>query len=414
MKVIGVDVIPVALRLASRYDDPQAQIRMHDIDQHIVVRVRTDTGLIGYGDEEDDASPIPEETIAGVVGRSPFDFINSDLRMSLAMALYDVMGKHLGVPVYKLMGQKVRDAVPAAAWTRPCPPDVFREEVRRAATEGYRVFKMHSSPLYDVIEQTRAAEEVAPPGFRLHWDLNRTRTLGVVLPIVEELQHHAIVGFIEDPLPWDDLDGWRSLRSRTRIPLVMHIPPLAVAQGSVLAAADLHMIGAHGIGRAMSQGYAYAAANKQVIIQQTGNTLMKALTLHQAAVLPTATAHTVTADDQYEEDITTTRIPVVEGSSRVPQTPGLGVEVDEEALQRAAGRDPLPRPEFVGVTRLPGGATLYTLGDPDLSRLTGFEEGAQPGIRFERWVADGSAAYGSTLERLRREGPFMEPPPEPV
>ena len=78
----------------------------------------------------------PEETIAAVVGRSPFDFINSDFRMSLVMALYDAMGKHLGVPVYKLMGQKVRDAVPTAAWTRPCPPDVFREEVRRAAASG--------------------------------------------------------------------------------------------------------------------------------------------------------------------------------------------------------------------------------------------------------------------------------------
>ena len=414
MKVIEVEVIPIALPFASRYDDPQAQIRMHDIDRNIVVRVRTDTGLVGYGGEEDDASPIPEETIARVVGRSPFDFINSDLRMSLAMALYDVMGKHLGVPAYKLMGQKVRDAVPAAAWTRPCPPEVFREEVRRAAAEGYRVFKMHSSPFYDVIEQTRAAEEVAPPGFRLHWDFNHTRTPGVVLPIVEELRHHPIVGFIEDPLPWDDLDGWRSLRSRTRIPLVMHVPPLAVAQRGVLEAADLYMIGAHGLGRAMRQGYAYAAANKQVIVQQTGNTLMKAMTLHQAAVLPTATAHTVTADDQYAEDITTTRIPVIEGSSRVPEAPGLGVEVDKDALRRAAAREPLPRPEFVGVTLLPGGATLYTLDDPDLARLTGFEEGAQPGIRLDRWVADGSAAYGATLERLRREGPFIEPPPEPA
>ena len=414
MKVIEVEVIPIALPFASRYDDPQAQIRMHDIDRNIVVRVRADTGLVGYGGEEDDASPIPEETIARVVGRSPFDFINSDLRMSLAMALYDAMGKHLGVPAYKLMGQKVRDAVPAAAWTRPCPPEVFREEVRRAAAEGYRVFKMHSSPFYDVIEQTRAAEEVAPPGFRLHWDFNHTRTPGVVLPIVEELQHHPIVGFIEDPLPWDDLDGWRSLRGRTRIPLVMHVPPLAVAQRGVLEAADLYMIGAHGLGRAMRQGYAYAAANKQVIVQQTGNTLMKAMTLHQAAVLPTATAHTVTADDQYAEDITTTRIPVIEGSSRVPEAPGLGVEVDEEALQRAAAREPLPRPEFVGVTRLSGGATLYTLDDPDLARLTGFEEGAQRGIRLDRWVADGSAAYRATLERLRQEGPFIEPPPEAV
>lgn len=73
---------------------------------------------------------------------------------------------------------------------------------------------MHSSPLYDVIEQTRAAEEIAPPGFRLHWDFNHTRTPGVVLPVVEELRHHPMVGFIEDPLPWDDLVGWRSLRQQ--------------------------------------------------------------------------------------------------------------------------------------------------------------------------------------------------------
>ena len=64
------------------------------------------------------------------------------------------------------------------------------------------------------------------------------------------------------------------------------------------------------------------------------------MTLHQAAVLPTATAHTVTADDQYAEDITTTRIPVVEGSSRVPEAPGLGVEVDG---RRCGARRPASR-----------------------------------------------------------------------
>ena len=155
------------------------------------------------------------------------------------MALYDVMGKYLEVPVYKLMGQKVRDACSVAAWTRPCPPEVFRDEIRRAASQGYIIFKMHSNPLYDVIEQTRLAAEVAPEGFKLHWDFNHNRSLAAVLPIGNELEeNHPIVGYIEDPLQRTDIDGWRTLRQKTRIPIIMHVPQLDGIQEIIYGAAD--------------------------------------------------------------------------------------------------------------------------------------------------------------------------------
>jgi L-alanine-DL-glutamate epimerase-like enolase superfamily enzyme len=423
VKITDIEMIPIAMPLAKRYDRHDGRIRMHDIDQHLVVRVRTDNGLVGYGDSEDFPDPLPPSVIETLIGLSPFEFLHNDLHIALGMALYDVMGKYLEVPAYKLMGQKVRDAVPMAAWTRPCAPEVFAEEIQRAAGQGYTVFKMHTDERYDVIDQTRAAEEVAPEGFKLHWDFNANRTLGAVQPILNELEkNHPIVGFIEDPLVRADLTGWCRLREKMRLPLVMHVPLLGGIQEVIQGAADICMIGSRGIGDTLQTGFAYAKANIQVLIQQSGNTLMKALTLHQAAVLPTATAHSIVLDDQYDEDITTTRIPVVEGFARVPEAPGLGVEVDEEKLAQAAARKPIARKRFIGILHLPQGHKLYMLGNgPGQPRiqphgprhrnivgLTGHEEGTIRGTRYERWLGEGSAEFERMYERLAREGTILE------
>ena len=408
MKITDIENIPIIMPLAERYGDRHGRLRMGGIPEHLVVKVHTDKGLVGYGDYEDDNRPIPQSILEPLIGRNPFDFIHNDFNLALGMALYDVMGKYLDVPAYKLMGQKVRNAAATAAWTRPCPPEVFRDEIQRAAAQGYMVFKMHSSALYDVIEQTRLAAEVAPPGFKIHWDFNHNRTLGAVLPIIHELEkHYPIVGYIEDPLPWTDLDGWQRLRQQTRIPLIMHVPQLGGLQEVIRGVADIYMIGG-GIGTTLTTGFAYGKANIPTIIQQSGGTLMKALTLHMAAVLPTATGHTITLDDQYEEDITHARIPVIEGFSPVPEGPGLGVEVDEEALARAAA-NPVPEaPEYIGVLHLPGGHKIYSPANPSVAQLTGHEEGTIRGIAFERWEDDGSKEFARIRQRVQQEGTFTE------
>ena len=183
MKVQSVDIYAITVPLSSRYDNEAGRLRMYDIDQHTAVRVTTDNGIVGYGSNEE-GKPIDDAQIEAVVDRNPFDFLHNTFNSALGMALYDAMGKYLEVPAYRLMGQKLRDAAPVAAWTRPCPPDVVAQEVRRAADQGYRIFKMHSDPRYDVVEQTKAAQDVAPEGFRLHWDLNHCRTPGVIGPLV--------------------------------------------------------------------------------------------------------------------------------------------------------------------------------------------------------------------------------------
>ena len=201
-------------------------------------------------------------------------------------ALYDAMGKAIEEPAYKLFGQKVRDRVPVAAWTRPAAPEDFASEIQRAAQEGYTIFKMHSAEQHDVIEQTRAAQEVAPTGFKVHWDFNHNRPATAVLRIVDELEKFPVVGFLEDPLYPYDIEGWRLLRSKTSLPLLMHVPQLGGGPEIQRDVADLYMIGEMGIGQSIRRGLAAAAAGVSTVVQLTGGTLCKAMPCTWARSFP--------------------------------------------------------------------------------------------------------------------------------
>ena len=124
-------------------------------------------------------------------------------------------------------------------------------------------------------------------------------------------------------------------------------------------------------------------------------------------MLPTASAHIIDLDDQFESDICA-KIPVVEGFSAVPEGPGLGVEIDEKALAQAAARAHLPRSDYIGVLHFAGGHKAYSLGGPNINGLTGTEEGRLQGLNYEYWTDDGSQDYARVLKRLQEEGPFIE------
>lgn len=416
MQITDVDMIQTHPKNQARNRDNYAFYGQ--LSQITVYRVTTDDGLVGYGETR---GPMPARaTVEHVIGRDPFDFIGADGNHGLVAALYDVMGKRLEQPAYKLMGQKRRDAVSLAAWTRPCSPAEFADEVRHAAADGYTILKMHTSPLWDVLEHVRQAEEVAPPGFRLHLDFNggspisrQPRTVGTVLPLVRDLEQHPVVGFIEDVLARHDVHGWRGLRERTRVPLILgHGGSLGTALDATLGMADLYMLGQGGIGGTLERGYALGLLNTQVMFQLVGNALSAALAMHMAAVLPTATGHCITQMEQYEEDIVRDPIVVQEGFARVPETPGIGLEIDDDALSRlAAEPDPYESiPRSIGILRLPQGHTLFTLSFPNVNRETGTEEGALRGIDFELWQDDGSPEFAQRFERLQRDGGTLEEP----
>lgn len=409
MKISNIEVIPIYPRLAKRYED--RKVDLYGIECRTVFKMTTDNGIVGYGDQRVRPGGQPDPSIVEpFIGRDPFDFLNNNLTQGFALngALYDVLGKYLEVPAYKLMGQKVRNRVSVAAWTRPASPEHFAKEIQRAAEQGYTKFKIHTCEYYDVFQQTRAAEEVAPEGFKIHYDFNSNRSIGAVLPIISELErNHPIVGYIEDPLVKDDIDGWRRLREQTRIPIIMHGTPCGGVQEVIQGMADIYMISGT-LGEMMATGIALGQAKIQTIVQLDGGTLGKAMAMHMAAVLPTHTAHSINLDDQYEEDITTELIPVIEGASPVPEGPGLGYEVDEEALARLAAQEPVEKPEHIHILRMPSGRTYYNNSYAAPNRLAASEEGTVRGFESKLWEDDGSEEFRKMHDRIEKDGSFSE------
>ena len=404
MKITDIDVIPINPRLASRNADQK--VRFSGIDTQTIFRVKTDNGIVGYGDSRGHAT-MSEAKKSPLIGCNPIDFLHAQLPTGLTGALYDVVGKYLEAPAYKLMGRKVRDRVPVAAWTRPASPEDFAKEVQRAAAEGYRIFKMHTCEHFDVLAQTRAAEEVAPEGFKIHYDFNHNRTLNAVLGLVQQLEQSPVVGFLEDPLNWRDLEGWKHLRAKTFLPLLMHVPQLGGGPEMVQGCADLYMIGEGGIEVSLRRGFTCADLGVSTVIQLTGGTLCKALAMHLGAVVPQV-SHSVNLDDQYDEDVTGRRLEVDEGSTPIPEQPGLGVEVDEKLLKQLADAPPTALPRYLCVLHLPQGRRVYTPSMPNVSRLTGFPEGNIRDLHLEVWNDDDSDRFAQSFARVQQEGAIWE------
>ena len=167
--------------------------------------------------------------------------------------------------------------------------------------------------------------------------------------------------------------------------------------------ADIYMIGGT-MYETMTIGWALGRANIQVILQHESGTLGKAMAMHMAAVLPSHSAHSINLDDQYEEDVTTATIPVVEGSSPVPSGIGLGYEVDENAVERLAAQAPAERPRHIGILHMPGGATWYGRGYVSPTSVTGTEEAGVRGFRSELWEDDGTPGFEEMHARVEKEG----------
>ncbi len=162
-----------------------------------VIVVKTDDGLKGLGETWGPTTDI-EPLRQRFIGTDPFDWLNSDASLPMNMATYDLMGKKWGVPAWKLMGAKVRSWIPVAAWTVSRPPEDMAEEVTQAARRGYRWIKYHVDKVQNVVDQAAAMQEVAPPGFKVHFDFNANLDFYTICPILLELERFPVSSRFED------------------------------------------------------------------------------------------------------------------------------------------------------------------------------------------------------------------------
>jgi L-alanine-DL-glutamate epimerase-like enolase superfamily enzyme len=333
--------------------------------------VSTNIGLVGYGENWGTLN-LTDDKVARYIGSSPFDWINDTANLELNMAMYDLMGKYLEVPAWKLIGPQVRSRIPVAAWTVSQVPEALAEEVKQAHSLGYRWLKYHCDEVQNVEDQVAAMEAVAPGDFRLHLDLNMNAQFDDILPLMKRLDKHAIVGRLEDPITAAVPSDWSRLREELETPVVAHHGPRDFL---VRGLCDGYMAGHAPIGHAVRTAAIAESVELPIMLQQCGGQINQAFLAHEASVFPTATMDHVNLSRLWKDDITGTISPIESGSIAVPEGPGLGVTVQMDKVQHyAAVAGPQYEPFLVRI-RYQQGPTIYTRHDAH-------QPGATDSLRF--------------------------------
>jgi hypothetical protein len=182
-------------------------MHFHGPTKRVIYVVRTNSGLIGLGENEE---PLPKDVLEKYIGTSPFDWFAGETSKALGTAMYDLMGKAAGIPAYKLIGPKYRSWVPAAAWTVSTHPQRMANTVKQLASLGYTWMKYHLSPFENVIDRMEAMQAVAPKGFRIHHDFTMGGAGGYIpgnSTIGSVIRHAGLFAMHEVPFSWRNTGG---------------------------------------------------------------------------------------------------------------------------------------------------------------------------------------------------------------
>ncbi len=410
MKIVSVERIPVD---AGHTERPGRHMRRKCADWSIieVCKVTTDTGLIGWGETVPHYTwgRVSDEAADQAIGRNPAELIWDDsLGAGLQQALFDLTGKSLGVPAYRLIGHKVRDWCPIAWWCWDMPPDGWVGETKDAVAAGYASFKLKARPWHDLRAATEAISDATPDHCVFDLDFNSLLvSAGQAGHVLEDLEEFPKVHFFETPIPQHDVEGNRSLRAKLRRPVAMHFdnPPfLSAVKEGVCDGWVLNQ----GVARTVHQAALADEANMPLWLQLVGTGITTAFTAHLGAVLRAAQWPAITCLNTYRDDLIQEPLTIRRGYMRVSEAPGLGIDVDEDALERLRRPDisqhQLPRMIHT-VNWSDGSSVAYaTHDDMEADFLAGSRPAFERGVTLTTQEDDGSAAFRRQWERVRRVG----------
>ena len=150
------------------------------------------------------------------------------LGAGLQMALFDLVGKILEIPVYQLIGMKVRDWTPISWWCIDASPEDWAAEAKDAVENGYTSLKNKPRPWWDIVAQVDSVSQSVPPHFKLDLDPNGSlQNASAAIPVMKKLEQYHNVAMFETPIPQDDILGNKQIRQSVNRPIAMHFgtPP---------------------------------------------------------------------------------------------------------------------------------------------------------------------------------------------
>jgi L-alanine-DL-glutamate epimerase-like enolase superfamily enzyme len=333
-----------------------------------LVAVKTDTGLIGWGEVSDmEPDEIPgnasayAETLTGfLAGRDPFAIqkIHQDFRehfevskgslarytvCALDMALYDLQGQVCKRPIHDLLGGAVRIEVPISwvAFIRE-DLDALRAEIRQKVAQGFSAFKLKVGVDIDLDEKRLAVlREVAGKEASIKVDANEGWSVAEAPRNIRRLNRFHLAG-VETPVPRENPADIAAVRRQVKVPIIEHVNDpgyaLALIKANAVDVMNIATTGAGGLWPARAVATLARAAGMGVLLGSTvelgPGTLAQ---LHLAATIPNLTLPSdLVGPGLYRNDVLVQPLTYHKGKLAIPQTPGLGGAIDQAKVRKLA------------------------------------------------------------------------------
>jgi galactonate dehydratase len=342
----------------------------------VFLRIDTDSEIVGYGEctvegREHAVEGAVEDMARRLIGRDPrrirdlHDLITrrgywdsgpivSSAVGGIEMALWDILGKSLDAPVHALLGGRIRDAAPvySNAWYFGAQTaQDFGERAAQTVASGYRALKfdpfgsagltISEDELAESLARVAAVREAVGPQAGLLIEGHGRFGFHSAARVGRELERFDPL-FFEEPLPAGDFGALRRLAESVRVPIAAgercysaRECRLAIDSGGI-AVLQPDVIHVGGIASLLSVASAAEAAFVSFAPHNASGPVATAATLQISALAPTLLLQEMFAplDAPWRDVVGRPSIDVDDGHVAIPDGPGLGIELDEDELQR--------------------------------------------------------------------------------
>ena len=339
----------------------------------VFCRVETDEGVHGVGEGTLEYRELTlEQAIAELkrylVGKNPHDieaFWHDSYRdaywrggpvlmsalSAVEMALWDIKGKSLGVPVYQLLGGKVRDNIPCYAngWFSPAKsPDEFAVKAREAVDKGFNGLKwdpfgsswltISKRELRNALRCVEAVVAEVGKDVEILIEGHGRFNVPAAIRIAHALEDFDILWF-EEPLPPDNLPGLAEVKRQVRVPIA--------AGERLYNRYDYRDFFRHGCADFVQPDVSHAGGIMELrkiaamaechhiplCPHNPSGPVANAATLQLAACTPNFLfMETMTTDVPWRSEIAHEHVRFKNGCMSIPELPGLGVDLNEDNI----------------------------------------------------------------------------------
>jgi galactonate dehydratase len=387
--LFGLPGLSAAMQAStSQYQRPKLKIT--DIrtatPNGVHVRIYTDQGLFGQGEAVDAVSgavPIIQSFRDRLIGQSPLnvDAIWERLRTggifagaqagqyvtaltAVEIALWDLAGKALGMPIYQLMGGKMRDRIRiyCDSGTNSRTDPQAKEYIAQIVDNGFTATKIdiddgrspsrwdsvnwtaNNAEIDEMLDKVSFMRESLPKHIELAVDMHGRYDLGTAKRVAKELEPFKLL-WLEEPVPPENIDAMRDVRQSTHTPIccgenlfLRHgFRELLEKRAADIIMPDIHKCGGLSEGRRIADmAHTYYVA---MAPHSQASPVGAMAACHMLATIPNFLvyewhwSHPAERWDRWKRYLKQGDI-IQNGFISPPDRPGIGVEMDDEAVRK--------------------------------------------------------------------------------